>query len=59
MNNVEIFFGLKAKTYSYLIDDDRKDIKAKGTQKHIRKGNFKFKDSKSSLDKPQYENKLN
>ena len=56
---MEIFFGLKAKTYSYLIDDDRKDIKAKGTQKHIRKGNFKFKDSKSSLDEPQYENKLN
>ena len=26
------FFGLRAKTYSYLIDDDSEDKKAKGTK---------------------------
>ena len=29
------FVGLRAKTYSYLIDYDSEDIKAKGTNKYV------------------------
>ena len=29
------FVGLRAKAYSYLIDDDSEDEKAKGTKKYI------------------------
>ena len=32
---MKIFVGLKPKTYSYLIADGRKDIKAKGSKKSI------------------------
>ena len=31
------FFGLRAKTYSYLIDDGSEDRKAKGTKNCVRK----------------------
>ena len=31
------FVGLRGKTYSYLIDDDSKDKKAKGTKKCVMK----------------------
>ena len=34
------FLGLRAKTYSYLIDDDSKDKKAKGTKKCVSKENL-------------------
>ena len=36
------FGGLKAKTYSYLIDDGSKDKKAKGTEKSAIKRKLKF-----------------
>ena len=36
------FVGLKAKTYSYLIEDGRKDKKAKGTKKCVIKRKLKF-----------------
>ena len=36
------FVGLKAKTYSYLIDDSSKDKKAKGTEKCVIKRKLEF-----------------
>ena len=36
------FLGLRAKIYSYLIDDSSEDIKAKSTKKCIIKRNLKF-----------------
>ena len=37
------FLELRAKTYSYLIDESSKDKKTKGTKKCFIKGKFKFK----------------
>ena len=37
------FLGIRAKTYSYLIDDDSEDKKAKGTKKCVTKRKLKFK----------------
>ena len=39
------FVGLRAKTYTYLKDNDE-DEKAQGTKKHVIKRKLKFKDSK-------------
>ena len=50
------FFGLKAKTYSYLIDDGSEDKKAKGTKKCAIKTKLKFEDYKNSLEATQFEN---
>ena len=36
------FVGLRAKTYSYLIDDDSKDKKARVTKKCVMKRKLKF-----------------
>ena len=38
------FVGLKAKSYSYLIDEGSKDKKAKGTKKCVIKRKLKFED---------------
>ena len=43
------FVGLRPKTYSYLIDDDSGDKKAKGTKKCIIKQVLKFKDYKNCI----------
>ena len=43
----------RAKTYSYLKDDDSEEKKAKGTNKWIIKGRIKFKDYEDSV----FENK--
>ena len=53
------FVGLRAKTYSYLIDDDSEDKKAKGTKKCIIKRELKFKNYKNCLEATQLENKIN
>ena len=45
------FFGLRAKTYSYLIDDGSKDIKAKGTIKCVIKRKLKFENYKNYTEK--------
>ena len=37
------FVGLRAKTYSYLIDDVSEDKKAKGTKKCVVKKDWNFK----------------
>ena len=36
------FVGLRAKSYSYLINDDSEDKKAKGTKKCVIKKIYKF-----------------
>ena len=41
------FVGLRAKIYSYLIDDSSKDKKAKGTKKCVIKKKLKFKNYKN------------
>ena len=53
------FVGLRAKTYSYLIDDGSEDKKAKGTKKCIIKRKLKFENYKSCLEATQLENKIN
>ena len=41
------FVGLRARTYSYLIDDSSKDKKAKGTKKCVIKRKRKFETIKT------------
>ena len=43
------FFALRPKTYSYLMDDDSKHKKAKGTKKCVIKRRLKFNDYKNCL----------
>ena len=57
------FVGLRAKTYSYLIDDGNEDKKAKGTKKCIIKRKLTFENYKNCLDATQlklsrYKNKI-
>ena len=49
--------GLRAKTYSYLIDNGGEDKKAKGTKKCVIKR--KFENYKNCLEATQLENKIN
>ena len=42
-------FGLRAKTYSYLINDDSEGKKVKGTKKCIIKRKLKFENFKNRL----------
>ena len=53
------FVGLRAKTYSYLIDVGSKDKKAKGTKKCVIKRKLKFENYKGCLEATQLENKMN
>ena len=48
------FVGLRAKTYSYLIDDSSKDKKAKCTKKSVKK-KLKFKNYNNYLEANQAE----
>ena len=52
------FARLRAKTYSYLIDDDSEDKKAKGTEKCVIKRKL-YTDYKNYLKATQLENKIN
>ena len=52
------FVGLRAKTYSYLIDDG-KDKKAKGTKKCVIKRKLQFENYKNCLEATKLENKVN
>ena len=56
--NTEIF-SLRAKTYSYLIDDGSEDKKVKGTKRCAIKQKIKFEDYKNCLEATQLENKIN
>ena len=53
------FVGLRAKTYSYLIDDGSDDKKAKGTKKWVMKKQLKFENYKNCLEATKLENKIN
>ena len=53
------FVGLIAKSYSYLIDDDNEDTKAKGTKRCVIKRKLKFENYKNCLEATQLENKIN
>ena len=53
------FVGLRAKTYSYLIDHDSEDKKAKDRNKCIVKRKFKFENYKNCLEASQLKNKIN
>ena len=53
------FVGLRAKTYSYLKDNNDEDKKAKGTKKCVIKRNLKFRDYKKCLKASQMENEIN
>ena len=53
------FVGLRAKTYSYLIDDGSEDRKTKGTQKCFLKRKLKFENHKNYLEPTQLKNKIN
>ena len=53
-------FGLKAKTYSHLKDNNDEDKKPKRTTKKcFLKGRLKFQEFKNRLEAAQTENKLN
>ena len=44
------FVELRAKTYSYLMDDSSEDKKAKGTKKCVIKRKHKFENYKNCLE---------
>ena len=53
------FVGLRAKTYSYLIDDGSEDKKAKGTKNCVIRRKPNFESYKNCLEATQLENKIN
>ena len=53
------FVGLRAKTYSYLKDNNDENKKAKGTKKCVIKRKLKFQDYKNCLEAAQIERKIN
>ena len=53
------FVGLRAKTYSYLMDDNNEDKKAKSTKKCVIKIKLKFGNYKNCLEATQLVNKIN
>ena len=53
------FVGLRTNTYSYLIDDDSEDKKAKCTKKCVIKRKLKLDDYENCLEGTQLENKIN
>ena len=53
------YVRLRAKTYSYLKDNNDEDEKAKGTKKCVIKRKLKFEDYKNCLEVPQIENQTN
>ena len=57
---IKEFAGLRAKNYSYLIDDGSEGKKEKGTKNCVIKRKIKFEDYKNSyLTAAQLENKIN
>ena len=49
---------LRAKTYSYLIDDGSEDKKAKGTKKCVIKRKIIFENYKNCLEATQLDHKI-
>ena len=52
------FVGLRAKIYSYLIDNSTEDKKVKSTKKFLIKKNLNLKIIKSCLEATQLDNKI-
>ena len=52
------FVGLRAKTYSHLIDDRSENKKAKGTKKWVIKREIRFQDYKNCLNNAKIDGKL-
>ena len=60
MNQVEKeFIGLRAKTYSYLKENNDENKKVKGTKKCVIKRGLRFKDYNNCLRASQIENIIN
>ena len=57
-NIMKRFVGLRAKTYSYLIDDSVKIKKARGTKQCLIKRKLKFQTYKNCLEANQLENRI-
>ena len=57
--NYEKFVGLRAKTYSYLKDNNDKDKKSKGRKSCVIKRKDKFNDHKKCLKASQFGNRIN
>ena len=53
------FVGLRAKTYSYLVDDGSEDKKAKNTKKCFIKRKLKFENYKKCFKATQFDKKIN
>ena len=53
------FVRLRAKTYSYLKNNNDEDKKAKDTKRCVIKRKLKFQDYKNCLEGAQIENKMN
>ena len=53
------FVRLRAKTYSYLIDDGSEDKKAKNRKKYVIKRKLRIENYKICLEATQLENKIN
>ena len=52
------FVELRAKTYSYLIDDSSEDKKVKSTKKCVIKRKIQFENYKNCLEATQLENNI-
>ena len=52
------FVGLRAKAYSYLLDDGSEDKKAKDTKKCVIKRKLKFENCRNYLEATQLDNKI-
>ena len=50
------FVRLRAKAYSYLIDDGSEDKKAKGTKRCVIKKKLKFENCKNCVEETQLDN---
>ena len=53
------FVGVRAKTCSYLIDDDSEHKKTKGKKKCVINRKLKFENYENCLDATQLKNKMN
>ena len=53
------FVGLRAKTYSYLIDESSENNKAKDTKSCVIKRKLKLENYRNCLEATQLENKIN
>ena len=53
------FVGLRAKIYSYLIDNATEDKKAKGTKKCVIKRKVEFENYKNCLEATQLDDNIN